>query len=444
MVLFSSIIGAGLLIGFSANMIISSEVNVRKSLSDESSVLAALEQRHQPALIDYEDEQGFTEEPDFVEIEKGQIPEEITVHEGTVKRGDSLYAILASNGLSPLEIHHITQQLKDTFSVNSFRVGQKYEIHLDPDENFRRFIYHQSRVIALHIEQDMESGEFHTWKDVREFDKRTNTIVGTISDSLSQELQRHNRYALISQLENVFSWQVNFNRDIQPGTRYKVIFEENWLNDQFMGTGRILAAEIIIRNREYRAYYYVDADGNAGYYNDKGDSVQRFFLSKPVEFSRISSDYGYRTHPVYGTRHFHGGVDLVAPTGTPVRAVADGKVVFRGRKGPAGNLITIAHANGYHTQYLHLSRYANNVRYGSRVEQGDVIGYVGMTGVATGPHLDFRVIRNGKLQNPMQALASSSSASSVASEHKNDFLAKRGVLRAQLDELDFQLARLGE
>lgn len=432
------VIGTGLIIGFGANIIISSEMNIRKSFVRDNPVLSALDKLHRPALIDYEDEQGFTEEPDFVEIEKGEIPETLHTTEGTVQRGDSLYSILAAQGLSPLEIHGITTQLDGLFSTRSFRAGQKYSVTRDDEGNFRRFTYHQSRSITLHVEWDVVSEEFHVSKEVQDYDTRTSSLTGIITSNLANELQRNGRYGLITQLENVLSWRIDFNRDIQPGSQYRIIFEEKWLNDQYVGVGNILAAEITIRNNTYTAYRYQDPQGVVGYYDEKGDSMQRFFLNRPVNYSRVSSPYGYRVHPVYGTRHFHGGVDLVAPTGTPVYAVADGQVIFRGRKGPAGNMITLSHANGYHTQYLHLSRYA--VNYGSRVRQGDIIGYVGATGVATGPHLDFRVIRNGRLQDPMQALASSSAAQSVASEHRNDFLAKRGMLRAQLDELGIQLA----
>ncbi len=392
----------------------------------------------------YDDELGVTEESEQVTIEDEASKFSNTIFEATIQKGQSLYSILTGEGLSPTQVHEITTQLKGSFSIRNFRPGKSYFIEKDPSGNFLCFTYQQSPSSILHVQKEAESEQFNIWQETFESQNRVSALSGTISSSISAELQKSNRYALISQLQKLFAYKVNFKRDIQPGTTYNILFEEKWVGDEFVGIGNILAAEILIDNTPSTAYRFTDSKGNTGYYDEKGNSLISSFFINPCNYSRVSSRFGYRTHPILRRRHFHGGVDFAAPRGTPVYAVAEGKIVFRGRKGAAGNMVTIAHANGYHTKYLHLSRFSANARHGSRVKQGQVIGYVGSTGRSTGPHLDFRVVHHGKLKNPLVALKSACNTKGLSKAEMDNFLAQISVFRMQLENRDILVAGLSK
>ena len=392
----------------------------------------------------YDDELGVTEESEQVTIEDEASKFSNTISEATIQKGQSLYSILTGEGLSPTQVHEITTQLKGSFSIRNFRPGKSYLIEKDPSGNFLCFTYQQSPSSILHVQKEAESEQFNIWQETFESQNKVSALSGTISSSISAELQKSNRYALISQLQKLFAYKVNFKRDIQPGTTYNILFEEKWIGDEFVGIGNILAAEIFIDNTPSTAYRFTDSKGNTGYYDEKGNSLISSFFINPCNYSRVSSRFGYRTHPILRRRHFHGGVDFAAPRGTPVYAVAEGKIVFRGRKGAAGNMVTIAHANGYHTKYLHLSRFSANARHGSRVKQGQVIGYVGSTGRSTGPHLDFRVVHHGKLKNPLVALKSACNTKGLSKAEMDNFLVQISVFRMQLENRDILVAGLSK
>jgi len=205
------------------------------------------------------------------------------------------------------------------------------------------------------------------------------------------------------QLADIFSSEVDFHRDLRPGDHFGVVFEAFYSNGEFVRSGRIVAAEFTNAGRTYRAVYYQDPQGRGGYYTPQGKNMRKSFLRSPLEFSRVSSGFSLsRFHPVLNTWRAHRGVDYAAPSGTRVKATADGYVQFMGRQGGYGNLIVLYHKNEYSTAYGHLSAYAKGLRVGQRVNQGDVIGYVGMTGLATGPHLHYEFRVNGTHQDPLR------------------------------------------
>ncbi len=394
----------------------------------------------QSYISDYEPGIAKASEEIFVENEEPTFSN--TFYEATIQRGESLYSILTGEGLTPAEVHKIASQLKESFSIKNFRPGKSYLVEKDPEGNFLCFTYQQSPSSILHVEKEAESAKFNIWQEKFEYQNRVAALSGTVSSTISAELLKSNRYALISQLQKLFTHKVDFRRDIQPGTTFNILFEEQWIDNEFVGIGNILAAEIFIGNAPSTAYRFTDSKGNTGYYDEKGRSLISSFFINPCNYSRVSSRFGYRTHPILRRRHFHGGVDFAAPRGTPVYAVADGKIVFRGRKGAAGNMVSISHANGYRTKYLHLSRFSSNARYGSRVKQGQVIGYVGSTGRSTGPHLDFRVMHRGKLKNPLVALRSACKTKELSKAEMDNFLAQISVFRMQLENRDVLVAGL--
>ena len=202
---------------------------------------------------------------------------------------------------------------------------------------------------------------------------------------------------------DLLAWQVDFLTETRPGDRFEILVREEWLDGERLGFGKILAAEYDGKLASARAIRYVGADGTLDWYDDDGKSVRRAFLKSPLNFRRISSKFtARRRHPILKTVRPHWGVDYAAPTGTPVSALGDGVVTVAGRKGGYGNYIEVRHSSTYTTCYGHLSKYAKGIKKGTRVEQGEVIGYVGSTGLSTGPHLDFRVKKNGKFVDPLK------------------------------------------
>jgi murein DD-endopeptidase MepM/ murein hydrolase activator NlpD len=216
-------------------------------------------------------------------------------------------------------------------------------------------------------------------------------------------LSDQERALLIDQLESVYEYQIDFSTQIQPGDYYRFAAERKLRPDGSMhSSGRILAAEMVNAGKSYHAVWFVPQEGGLGsYYDLEGKSLRGLFLINPVQFRYISSRFSNaRRHPILGTWRAHRGVDYSAASGTPVRATADGVIVSRGRSGNYGNLIELRHANGYTTRYAHLQGFAPGQSVGSRVSQSEIIGYVGMTGLATGPHLHYEMYRNGQVMNP--------------------------------------------
>lgn len=204
------------------------------------------------------------------------------------------------------------------------------------------------------------------------------------------------------QLADIFSSDVDFHRDLHPGDRFSVVYEAVLREGENVGSGKILAAQFVNRGLTYQAIYFEDETGKGSYYTPEGKNIRRAFLRSPLEFSRITSGFTTaRLHPVLNVLRAHKGVDYAAPVGTRVRATADGIVQFAGRKGGYGNVVVLEHRSGYSTLYAHLSGFGKRMRPGQRVEQGDVIGFVGMTGLANGPHLHYEFLVNGVHKDPL-------------------------------------------
>lgn len=208
------------------------------------------------------------------------------------------------------------------------------------------------------------------------------------------------RRQLVYSLAEVFEFKLDFSREIQPGDSYRVVYERDVRPDGSARAQRVLAAEIVNQDRPYTAVLFERGDGRSDYYDEKGGSLRRGFTRYPIEFARITSHFNLRRkHPVLGTTRAHVGTDIGAPTGTPVRSTSDGTVTFAGRQGGYGNMIIVRHANGYTTRYAHLSRFAAGMRAGKKVALKETIGYVGQTGLATGPHLHYELRKNGRPVN---------------------------------------------
>ena len=388
-----------------------------------------------PDTESYNDELGFTSDNDYVTIEKSPqtIKPHLTVTREKIKQGESLSSLLAQKGFTQKEIHRIKKELKGKFSPRNVWPGRSYAITKNSDGSLQRFSYFADQTTTIHIEKKRGTGQLVVQSEIKNYSTRVVSLDGTVNRSLSNSLKSAARPKLMDEITTLFSSRINFRNDITRVTKYKILYEEKWFMNEFIGIGKIRAVELSLPNRTITAYLYTDEKGKAGYFDDHGNAINHStHFTSPCNFSRISSGFGYRIHPITRTRHFHGGVDMAAMSGTPVRATADGKLVFRGRKGMAGNMVTLEHPDHYYSQYLHLSNYALNTEYSRRIHQGEIIGYVGSTGRSTGPHLDFRIIHNGKPMNP-PAVLGSSNAGTISPAKMNNFLACINIMKANFD-----------
>ncbi len=266
----------------------------------------------------------------------------------------------------------------------------------------------------------------------RPIDKQKRLAYGRIDSSLFASAAAAGMPdKLIMGLAGIFAWDIDFVLDIRKGDDYYILYEEIYQDGKFVTAGDIVAAEFNNNGRTFRAVRYVDAEGHADYYTPEGLSLRKAFIRAPVDFTRISSAFNpNRRHPVLNTIRAHRGVDYAAPNGTPIRAAGDGKIIFRGRKGGYGNTVVIQHGGNITTLYAHMSRFAGSAGLNDRVRQSDVIGYVGSSGLATGPHLHYEYRLNGVHRNPRTVELPQ--ADPIKDKYRADFLARSETI---LDEL---------
>jgi murein DD-endopeptidase MepM/ murein hydrolase activator NlpD len=253
---------------------------------------------------------------------------------------------------------------------------------------------------TLKVERD--AGELHASVVRNPLEMRERTVAGVIDSSLFEAMTQagaHDQTAMT--LADIFAWDIDFVLDIQAGDSFTVTYEEVYENGRYLQDGPILAARFINQGREYLAVRYTPPGGHPSYYSADGRSLRKAFLRAPLEFTRVSSPFNlHRKHPILNTIRAHQGVDYAAPIGTPVKAAGDGRVIFAGQMGGYGNVVQLEHAHGIVTVYGHLSRFGHGIHTGQHVEQGAIIAYVGMTGLATGPHLHYEYRVNGVHKNP--------------------------------------------
>ena len=252
----------------------------------------------------------------------------------------------------------------------------------------------------LRVDRDGES--YQTQLTRHNVDKRITYASATIDSSLFEAGRDAGMpNTLIMELAGIFGWDIDFVYDIREGDSFNLIYEEHFLKGEKVNEGPIVAAEFTNQGKTYRAVRFTKADGASDYYAPDGRSMRKAFLRTPVDFRRISSRFGKRHHPVLNRMRMHQGVDYAAPTGTPIKASGDGKIIFKGRKGGYGRCIIIKHGGRYSTLYAHMHRYRSGMHVGKRVKQGQIIGYVGASGRATGPHLHYEFRVHGVHRNPL-------------------------------------------
>lgn len=362
--------------------------------------------------------------------------------EHTIRPRESLSSIFSQHRLSAATLHRILAAGDDAKRLARINSGQQLKFGLNGEGKIEQLIYEIDPTRSLYASR-MGDG-FEAELRERPVEVRSTRATGVIVDSLFTAGQKAGfSDAMTLELANLFAWDIDFAQDIRAGDRFTVIYEENFLDGSRISEGAILAAEFINQGQKHRVLRYVDQKGKASYYTPDGRSVKKAFLRTPVEFTRISSYFSLgRKHPILNRIRAHKGVDYAAPRGTPVRAAGDGKISFRGQKGGYGNVIVIDHGGGISTLYGHLSRYASSSKGGRKVRQGEVIGYVGMTGLATGPHLHYEFRVKNVHRNPLKVTLPA--AAPIEARYRADFERQSEPLLAQLDLLDRTLVAKAE
>ena len=319
--------------------------------------------------------------------------------EVVVGRNDTLDAIFRRMALDPADLAAIRQLPGIRQSLDFLKPGDSIKL-THRDGAVRELSRQVSDTETLHVVRDQAG--FAAQMTQNPLETRIRTATATIDSSLFQAAESARiSDAVALKLANVFAWDIDFVLDIREGDRFTVVYQQIYQDGRYLRDGEVLAAEFVNGGKVYRALRYVNESGATGYYTPDGKPMRKAFLRAPVDFTRVSSGFNpHRLHPILNLIRGHMGTDYAAPIGTPVHAAGDGRVSFEGVRGGYGNAIMLSHSNGICTLYGHLSRFARNVHLGTHVQQGEVIGYVGMTGLATGPHLHYEYLVDGVHKDP--------------------------------------------
>jgi len=348
-----------------------------------------------------------------------------------IGRGETLAALLQRNGFSPYQVHQVSEALSPHLNLRHLRPGDEVEIRYAGAGEVEAIRVNRGLLETYEVRPEGDgwaAGQLSIVIEHREVARH-----GTLQGSLFASMESLGESAaLVVTFAEVFAWDFDFYTQSRQRDRFSVLVEKLYRDDGFVGYGDLLAARYVSGDTTLAAFLFDDPSGHKGYYDAEGKSMRKAFLKTPLKFERISSRFSYsRLHPVLGTHRPHLGVDYAAPTGTPVHSVAAGTVVGISTQGGSGRMVSIRHAMGYESKYLHLSRFAQGLRVGNRVEQKQVVGYVGSTGLATGPHLDFRLVRYGKPVNPLTQIFPPGPP--VAEEYMEAFRRRVGELAIRLD-----------
>ena len=388
-------------------------------------------------------EHSYDEE--IVELEPGKTvlygieydPGELTTHEDTVKPGESVSTIFSRYGISAVMVDRTVKASDGVFDLRKIRAGKKYTAFITADslEQLRYFVYEHTT--TDYVRFAFEGDSVRVDLDHKEVDIERRVGSGTITSSLWNSMIAGGMSpALAMEMESVYQWTIDFF-GIQNGDRFTVIYDDRSVEGESIGAGQIWGALFHHNGKDYYAIPFKQ-EGKIQYWDEQGNSLRKAMLKAPLQYSRISSKFSpSRMHPVLRIRRPHYGVDYAAPAGTPVKAVADGTVVSAGWDGKGGgNTIKLRHTKGLQTGYLHLRGFAKGIKAGVRVSQGDVIGYVGSTGVSTGPHLDYRVWINGKPVDPLKMTSEPGDPIADANRREFEFVKERimAELRGELPD----------
>nr|WP_245635144.1 peptidoglycan DD-metalloendopeptidase family protein [Marinobacterium profundum] len=347
-----------------------------------------------------------------------------------VTSGDNLSTLFKRAGLSARDVFTVSAATKDSEALSRLYPGESLSFLIQNGElkKLKHLINPLKQVL---LEQDGDSYSIDIVEQKPEIEHRF--AQGTIQNSLFLDGEKAGLPSnTIMEMAALLGWDVDFALDIRKGDSFRVIYEEKRFEGKVIGVGDIVAAEFTNQGDTFTSLRYTDSKGNTSYYTPKGESMRKAFLRTPVDFARISSNFNLsRRHPVLNKIRAHKGVDYAASTGTPIKAAGDGKIIYRGVKGGYGNVIILQHGNNISTLYAHMSRFKKGLSVGSRIKQGQLIGYVGMSGMVTGPHLHYEFQVNGVHKNPVTVKLPH--ADPVPKTERASFQATSQALMAQLE-----------
>ncbi|MFW5451042.1 MAG: peptidoglycan DD-metalloendopeptidase family protein [Methylophagaceae bacterium] len=390
-------------------------------------------------------EQAIITTPDVSEPQSDIPAPEINWQQVTVKSGDNLSLIFPRVGLSARDVYNVAQLGDEIKPLLNLRPGQTLRFAITTQQDSKKL--QQLQLLLSPIETlDIISADdgYQTTVITRDVEQRQMHASGKIESSLFEAgKQAGLSDKLVMELAYIFGWDIDFALDLRQDDHFKLLYSEDYLDGEKIADGAIVAAEFTNQGKTFRAVRYTDDTGLSRYYSPTGDSMRKAFSRTPVHFSRISSRFNpNRKHPVLKTSRPHRGVDYAAARGTPILATGDGKVDFAGTKGGYGRTVILTHGGKYTTLYAHMSRYKRGVKRGKRVHQGDVIGYIGSSGLATGPHLHYEFRVNGVHRNPLTV--SLPKAEALAKKYRADFEQKSQPLLAQLDQVNNNILALND
>ena len=377
------------------------------------------------------DAEMMIEEETISECPLGFNPDSLSCVEGKVKNGQFFSTLLTSLGMSAQEGYNLTQACAGIFDVKNLRVGNSYKAYYEKGGTLKYIVYDASRTSNI-IFGCQPPYEVRKYEKPVTVEKRYADV--TINSSLWVDMRNAGvSPELILSLSDIYAWTVDFF-GLQKGDRFRVLYEEKLCDGEVVAVDTVRYATFTRGSEVLPSIMFDQKDGGNIYWNEKGESMRKAFLKAPLKFSRISSGFSYsRKHPVTRKVQPHTGIDYAAPKGTPVMTIGDGVIMSMKYEGAGGNTIRIRHNSVYTTAYLHLSGYAKGLKVGQRVRQGQVIGYVGSTGRSTGPHLDFRVWKNGSAINPLKM--ESPPAEPLKADFRKAFEQAQEKYRAQVDSI---------
>lgn len=414
---------------------------------DTPATSAEYTKRPIPVPVEGTSPDGDYDLSDFV-VDTGDSPEisDIAIWKNIeVESGDNLSAIFTKVGLSDQDLYRVLNSSDDAKILNRIYPGYQLDFMIPNQGNLEALRVFKTPLEGFVFTRNEDS--YIVKPILKEPVVKQIFKVGTIHDSLFMAGQREQIPAVtIMEMANIFGGVIDFILDPRPGDEFSILYEEKYLDGKFIGNGEILASQFVNQGKRYMAIRYVNSDGTVGYYNPEGESMRKPFLRNPLDVFRISSNFNpNRRHPILNTIRAHKGTDYAAPTGTPIRATSDGKVTRASRNGSFGNMVVIQHRGSFETKYAHLSKYGPGIKRGVNVRQGDIIGYVGATGGATGPHLHYEFLVNGVHQNPRTILDNLPQAVSIEPEEKHRFSTEIADLLQQFSMLnDSRLTSLGQ
>jgi murein DD-endopeptidase MepM/ murein hydrolase activator NlpD len=346
-----------------------------------------------------------------------------------IQRGDSVGTLLQRLNVNDAAAFNFMRLEPRAKSIFQLRPGRQVRAVVDEDGELQmlRYLHSSDRFLEITRQDDSFSAQEYVLTPQRQTIQRSGVIRSSLYGATDEAGIPD---SIANQLARIFSTDIDFHVDLRKGDRFSVIYETLHYEGEYLGPGRVLSAEFTNGGKKFEAYLFTDTEGNDGYYSASGQNRAKSFLRSPLAFSRVSSGFGGRMHPIMRNWRAHNGVDFAAPKGTPVWATADGTVDFVGVKGGYGNVVEIRHSSGVTTLYAHLSRFADGVRAGTRVNQGQTIAFVGATGWATGPHLHYEFKIANVHQDPMRVALPK--ADPIASQYRETFLRQAAIQSAQL------------